>query len=126
MTTPNNPALKAHQWTRSLAQAVAGLLAFETLTGVANYLLPFSVPNQVMVLLHTIGGLVLIAPFAWYQISHWRMYRAMRFSHVMLTGYFAMVATVLLLVSGVVLTAQAALGTHISRAWDVKIGRAHV
>ena len=119
MTTPNYAALKAHEWTRPLLQTVAGLLAFETLTGLANYLLPFSVPNQVMVLLHTLGGLVLIAPFAWYQLRHWRIYRSMRFSHVVLTGYFAMVATVLLLASGAVLTAQAAFATHISRAWDV-------
>ena len=119
MTTPNYSARKAHEWTRPLLQAVTALLAFETLTGVANYLLPFNLPNQVMVLLHTVGGLVLIVPFAWYQIRHWRIYRTMRFSHVMLTGYFAMVATALLLASGVVLTAQAALGTHISRVWDV-------
>ena len=119
MTTPNYSARKAHEWTRPLLQAVTALLVFETLTGVANYLLPFNLPNQVMVLLHTVGGLVLIVPFAWYQIRHWRIYRTMRFSHVMLTGYFAMVATALLLASGVVLTAQAALGTHISRVWDV-------
>ncbi len=119
MTTPNYSALKAHEWTRPLLQAVSGLLAFETLTGVANYLLPFSLPNQVMVLLHTVGGLVLIAPFAAYQWRHWRLYASLRFSQMMLTGYFAMVATVLLLVSGVVLTVQATAGTHISRAWDV-------
>lgn len=119
MTTPTNSEIKAHEWTRPLLQAVSGLLAFETLTGIANYLLPFSLPNQVMVLLHTVGGLVLIAPFAVYQWRHWRMYQALRFSSVMLTGYFAMVATVLLLASGVVLTVQAAAATHISRAWDV-------
>ena len=119
MTTPNYATAKAHEWTRPLLQTVSGLLAFETLTGVANYLLPFSVPNQVMVLLHTVGGLVLLAPFAFYQWRHWRLYRTLRFSREMLTGYFAMVATVVLLASGVVLTVQAVAGTRISRGWDV-------
>jgi len=119
MTTPNESVLKEHEWTRPLLQAVTGLLVFETLTGAANYLLPFSVPNQLMVLLHTVGGLVLIAPFAVYQWRHWRMYRALRFSPAVLTGYFAMVATLLLLVSGLVLTVQATVGTYISRAWGV-------
>jgi hypothetical protein len=119
MTTPNHSASAAHEWTRPLVQGVSVLLAFETLTGLANYLLPFSVPNQVMVLLHTVAGVLLVVPFAIYQWRHWRLYRGERFSHVMLTGYFAMVATVLLLVSGVVLSVQAALGTRISRGWDV-------
>ncbi len=119
MHTPNSAALKEREWTRPLLNAVAGLLAFETFTGLANYLLPFSLPNQVMVLLHTIGGLVLLAPFAWYQWRHWQNYRSLRVSHVVLTGYLAMAATIVLLVSGVVLTAEAAMGTRISRAWDV-------
>ncbi|MDA1080900.1 MAG: multiheme c-type cytochrome [Gemmatimonadetes bacterium] len=119
MTNSNHSALKAHEWTRPLVQGVTALLAFETVTGLANYLLPFSVPNQIMVLLHTVAGVVLIVPFAVYQWRHWRTYRSMRASHVSLTGYFALAATVILLVSGVVLTLQAALGTRISRVWDV-------
>ncbi len=119
MTSPTSTELKEHEWTRPLLQCVAGLLVFETLTGSANYLLPFSVPNQVMVLLHTIGGLVLIAPFAWYQWRHWQLYRSLRVSHIALTGYFAMAATLLLLISGIVLTVQAVFGTRISRGWDV-------
>ena len=119
MQTPNQPLQKAHEWTRPLLQAVSGLLAFETLTGIANYLLPFSVPNQVMVLLHTVGGLVLIVPFVVYGLRHWQLYRSLRFSHVLLVGYFAMAAALLLIVSGVALTVQAAVGTYISRAWDV-------
>ncbi len=119
MTAPNYSALKAHEWTRPLVQGVVALLAFETITGLANYLLPFSVPNQVMVLLHTAAGLLLVVPFVIYQWRHWRIYRALHASHVTLTGYFAMVATVVLLVSGLVLTGQALFGTRISRGWGV-------
>lgn len=119
MTPPNHSSSRTHEWARPLLHAVTGLLLFETLTGVANYLLPFSVPNQVMVLLHTVGGLILIAPLAAYQWRHWRQYRALRLSSVVLTGYFAMLATSLLTVSGVALTVEALAATHISRAWDV-------
>jgi len=98
---------------------VAGLLLFETLTGLAIYLLPFSVPNQVMVLLHTIVGLVFILPYAWYQLRHWRAYRALRLSHVKLTGFFSMAATIAAAVSGLVLTVQAIAATRISRGWDI-------
>jgi len=119
MNTPNAAVLKEHEWSRPLLQTVSGLLAFETLTGIANYLLPFSVPNQVMVLLHTLVGLVLIVPFVAYQLRHWQNYRSLRFSQQLLIGYFAMAAALLLIVSGVALTVQAAFGTHISRAWDV-------
>lgn len=119
MHSPTSAVLKEREWTRPLLHTVVGLLLFETLTGVANYLLPFSLPNQVMVLLHTVGGLILLAPFVWYLWRHWRLYQSIRMSHVVLTGYFAMAATLLLLVSGVVLTVQAAFGTRIARAWDV-------
>ncbi|MDH5233839.1 MAG: cytochrome c family protein [Gemmatimonadota bacterium] len=117
MSNPSAP--RTQEWTRPLLLGVAMLLVFETLTGLANYLLPFSIPNQVMVLLHTGAGVVLTLPFLVYQWRHWRLYRAQRTSHVSLTGYFAMVATLVLLVSGVVLTVQALAGTRISYAWDV-------
>jgi heme/copper-type cytochrome/quinol oxidase subunit 2 len=71
-----------------------------------------------MVLLHTAVGLVFLVPFAWYQIRHWLIYRQLRMSHVKLTGYFAMVATVVAIVSGLVLTVQALWATRISYVWD--------
>jgi hypothetical protein len=82
-----------------LLACVAGLLAFETLTGLSILLLPFSVPNQVAVLVHTAVGLVCVIPYAWYQLRHWRAYRERQLTHVQLTGYFSMVA-----ISGLVLS----------------------
>ena len=113
---PNN---QPHEWTRPLLLGVSALLVFETLTGLANYLLPFSIPNQVMVLLHTGAGIALVIPFVVYQWRHWRLYAGQRTTHVSLTGSFAMTATLILLVSGVVLTVQALADTRISRAWSV-------
>ena len=110
---------KTDEWQHTLLICVSGLLLFETLTGLSILLLPFSVPNQVMVLLHTAVGLVVLVPFAWYQIRHWILYRPQRLSHVKLTGYFAMGATVVAIVSGLVLTVQALWATRIGYAWDV-------
>lgn len=109
---------KVLEWERTLLWSVSALLLFETLTGLAIYLLPFSVPNQIMVLFHTVAGVAMVLPFAIYQIRHWRVYQQIRLSHVKLTGYFAMAATVVLIVSGLVLTVQAMFATRISRAWD--------
>ena len=112
-------ATRIEEWRRRLLYCVGGLLAFETLTGLAIYLLPFSIPNQVMVLLHTIAGLAFVLPYAWYQLRHWRLYHALRWSHEMLTGYFSMAATLVLTLSGIVLTVQAVLSTSISHALDL-------
>ena len=119
MAAPPYLIQKAGEWQRTLLHAVSGLLVFETLTGLSIYLLPFSVPNQVMVLLHTLIGLGFVVPFAWYQVRHWRIYRSLRLSHVVLTGYFAMVAALVLIVTGLVLSWQAAFTARISSGWDL-------
>ncbi len=116
---PSSSPPKARAWRRRLAFVVAGLLAFEALSGLALYLLPFSVPNQWQVILHTVAGLVLLLPFAWYQYRHWRRYRRVPMTHVKLTGYFAMAATVTAVTSGLVLTFQALFGTRIGYGWDL-------
>ena len=71
----DHATLKAREWERPLLRVVAGLLAFETVSGLAIWLLPFSVPNQMTVLLHTAAGVVFTLPFIWYQLRHWRIYR---------------------------------------------------
>jgi hypothetical protein len=119
MTQPGRIRSKTEEWQHKLLVCVSGLLLFETLTGLSILLLPFSVPNQVSVLLHAVVGLVFLLPYAWYQVRHWLLYRPQRLSHVKLTGYFAMVATVVAVISGLVLTAQALWAARISYAWDV-------
>lgn len=119
MPTPTHAELKAQQWQHVLLRCVAGLLGFETLSGLSIYFLPFSVPNQMMVLFHTAAGIAFVIPFAWYQLGHWKIYRSIRLSHVVLTGYFAMTATAILILSGIVLTAQAIFATRIGYVWDL-------
>jgi hypothetical protein len=99
--------------------AVSGLLAFETITGLSVYLLPFSVSNQVTVLLHTGVGLVFVIPYLWYQVRHWGIYRGFPMTHVVLTGYFSLVAAAVVGISGLVLTYQALFQTRIRYGWDL-------
>ena len=110
---------KISEWQHRLLMCVSGLLAFETLTGLSIYLLPFSVPNQVAVLLHTVIGLIFVVPYGWYQIRHWLAYRERQMTHIKLTGYFSTVAAIALAVSGLVLSYQALLKSRISYGWDL-------
>ncbi|MFQ5627817.1 MAG: hypothetical protein ACE5I1_03575 [bacterium] len=110
---------KLKEWQQKLLLFVSAFLLFETLTGLAIYLLPFSISNQVMVFIHTLLGLVFIIPFAWYQIRHWLTYRSMSMSHIKLTGYISMVVVIVAAISGLVLTYQAIFLTKISYTWDV-------
>ena len=111
--------IQESEWSRHLAVGVAALLAVETLTGLSILLLPFSIPNQVAVLVHTVAGLLLLVPFAWYQIRHWRRYFRLPMTHVKLTGYIALAATGVAIISGVVLSVQAMFAARISYGWDL-------
>lgn len=106
------------EWRSRLAVLVAGLVLFETLSGLSIWLLPFSVPNQFLVLLHTAAGLFFLIPFIIYLARHWWRYRSWAWSHSMVTGYVAFAAVALNAASGLVLTAQALFGTRISYIWD--------
>ncbi|MCK5101667.1 MAG: hypothetical protein KAR17_02590, partial [Cyclobacteriaceae bacterium] len=57
---------KEKEWQHALLRFVTGILLFETITGLLIYFLPFSITNQINVLLHTIIGLIFIIPFAYY------------------------------------------------------------
>jgi len=109
---------RAREWRSMLLAVVSALLLFETATGLAIKYLSFSIATQGMVLVHTVGGLIFLLPYAVYQWRHWRNYRRVQMNHLKVTGYLAMVATQVASVSGVVLTVQAAFGTRISYAWD--------
>ena len=112
-------AARSEEWRAKLSIFVSGLLVFETLTGLAIYLLPFSLPVQFAVLLHTAAGLIFVIPYIVYQVRHWLVYREAAMTHVKLTGYISLVVAVVCGVSGLVLTVQAAFGTRISYAWDL-------
>jgi len=106
-------------WSDHIAALVLGFILAGTVSGLAILWMPFSVANQWNVIVHTVVGLVLVPPTIWFVASHWRAYSEDPLSHVKLTGYFTVATILLLVVSGVALTVQAAFGTRISYAWDV-------
>ncbi len=119
MNNQNFTNQKEKEWKHGLLLFISGLLLFETLTGLSIYLLPFSIPNQIMVLLHTIAGLIFILPFIWYQVRHWLKYRAMAMNHYKLTGYVSMIIVLVAAVSGIILTYQSVFMIKISQTWDL-------
>ncbi|TAK41433.1 MAG: hypothetical protein EPO28_08600, partial [Saprospiraceae bacterium] len=89
------------------------------LTGLSIYFLPFSISNQVMVLLHSAGGLIFTIPFLWYMARHLMIYRWKKMDHFKFTGYVTMLLGLALAVSGLILTWQAAFQPKISHTWDM-------
>lgn len=112
------PAWKTAAWRDRLLAWVLGLLAFETLTGLYLWLSPFSVSSQYALLLHTAAGLVFLVPCGWFQAKHWWYNREAPPDHVTLTGYFSLAATLVAVVSGLVLTGQGLFGREIGAWWD--------
>ena len=117
-SSADNTMDRAAGWRSRLSVFVAGIMAFEALSGLSIWLLPFSVSNQVLVLMHTLGGLAFLLPYIVYQWAHWRQYKDRTLSHYSVTGYVASASLLLNVLSGLVLTAQAAFGTRISYVWD--------
>ncbi len=114
----SGPNSRNREWGSRLSIFVGGLLLFEAITGLWIWLLPFGVPSQISVLVHTAAGVLFLVPYLIYQGRHWWIYRGRPLSHFLVTGYVAFAMVALNAVSGVVLTWQALFGTAISYAWD--------
>jgi hypothetical protein len=106
------------EWGRRFAALSLAWLAAESLTGLGLWLLPFSVPAQWMVVVHTVVGFVFLVPVLAYLGQHFLAYRTRPQGAVVWMGYAGTAAALAAILSGVVLTAQAAWGTRISYAWD--------
>lgn len=106
-----------NKWSRPLLYTVSGFLLFEILTGFSIYLLPFSVANQFIVLLHTVIGLLFLFPYLWYQYKHWLEYKGRPVNELVIMGYVAMAATTVAIISGVALTYEAVFMTGITAVW---------
>ena len=125
-STPNGEAgavppgarTREAEWARRFAALTLAWLAAETATGLGLWLLPFSVPTQWMVVVHTALGVVFLAPILVYLWQHFVVYRTRPRGAVVWMGYLAALATLVAIVSGLVLTGQAVWGTGISYAWD--------
>ncbi|MHC4819175.1 MAG: hypothetical protein ACYTF8_14090, partial [Planctomycetota bacterium] len=88
-------------------------------TGLVILLAPFGSGAQVSVLAHTVLGILFLVPFLFYQIPH--LIRRWRdsLSHLVLLGWLYGLLMLTVVVSGVVLTVQAAFGRRIDYGWDL-------
>jgi Cytochrome c554 and c-prime len=88
-------------------------------TGLVILLAPFGLAAQASVLLHTALGILFLVPFFLYLVPHllerWRD----KLSHLLLLGYMAGALLLTVVLSGIVVTVQAALGSRISYGWDL-------
>jgi len=109
---------RENEWARRFTALTLAWLGFETASGLAIWLLPFSVPAQWTVVVHTGIGVLFLVPALLYQWKHLRAYWPRPGGAVKQMGYLATLATAVAIVSGLVLTVQALWGTRISYAWD--------
>jgi hypothetical protein len=107
------------EWRRRLTVVALSWLAFETVSGLAIYLLPFSAPNQWNVIIHTVAGVVGLGPVLHYQIQHIVVHWSRPLAAIKLMGYLASCATVAAILSGLVLTWQAVFARRIGYGWDM-------
>lgn len=106
-------------WRSALAIAVVALLVALAASGLWMYLAPFSTASQIVVLLHVALGLAVVIPFGVYSARHLAGWWPQRLTAEKLLGYVLLAVGSLSLVSGLVLTAQAAFGSRIGALWDL-------
>jgi hypothetical protein len=97
---------------------IAGALVFVALSGLAIWLLPFSVSAQMSVLAHTALGFVIVVPMAIWQLEHWLATRKApwRFrKFCAYTGFWSLAVTTL---AGLIISWQAVCLLAMSHFWD--------
>lgn len=99
-------------WQSKLAKATAAILLFELISGLAITLGPFHPAVEWGLLLHTLVGVIALAPLAWYFILHWTDYSRQALSDVQLLGYVGLGALAVCALSGVAVTWQGLLATR--------------
>ena len=103
---------------RPLAAAVSALLLIEGLSGLWLYLAGFSVFGQLLMIAHTVLGLALLLLYPSYQWQHLVAWIRQRTTASMMLGFGLLATTVVCIVSGVVVTWQAAFGIRVTYLWD--------
>ncbi|MCP3904638.1 MAG: hypothetical protein GY715_13510 [Planctomycetes bacterium] len=104
-------------WASRLAAVCMAVLLIEIVTGLAVTFGPFHAVVQWGLIGHTVLGILTLIPLAWYCWIHWLDYKRYSMTHVVLLGYVALVALVVCLVSGVIVTWQGLLGVRMSPLW---------
>ena len=104
-------------WQSWLAAASLGILAFETVSGLAVTFARFHPAVEWGLLVHTVLGFLTLAPLAWYVTRHWMDYRKQALSDVLLLGYVGLAALVVCSFSGLVVTWEGLFQTRMLPLW---------
>ncbi len=115
-TEPARPT-RTDPWRAPLTLASLGALLALTITGLVVWFGSFGTFVQVTLLLHTLGGLAVLMPAAWYCWRHWRHYRHHQLTQQKLVGYVTLAVLVACALSGLVLTWQATAQIRIGYLW---------
>jgi hypothetical protein len=103
-------------WSAALSRVVGALLLFEIISGLTITFGPFHPAIEWGLLLHTMVGLIMVAPLALYLMWHWSDYTDQALSDVLLLGYVGLGSLVICIASGLLVTGQAAFGIKTSSA----------
>ncbi len=114
---PNQPQAVRTGWISWLARMSMAALCFEAVSGLAITFLPFQPAVQWSVLVHTLVGVAILLPLAWYVGRHWLDYRRHAMSQTVLLGYLGALALLVCSASGVVVTWQGLIGIRTSDLW---------
>ncbi|MGB5294319.1 MAG: multiheme c-type cytochrome, partial [Thermoanaerobaculia bacterium] len=114
---PNQDQQPKTGWSSTITKLSLSALAFLTVTGLLIAYVPFHAAMEWGVLIHTLIGLLVLLPIVWYSWIHWADYRQYNLSDALLLGYVALLALVLCLASGLVVTWQGLFGIRMSPTW---------
>ena len=105
-------------WSSKLTRISFVALVFLSVSGLVITFPPFHATIQWTVLIHTLAGLLTLVPILWYSWLHWVDYKKYNLSDVVLLGYVAVAALlVVCLISGLVVTWQGLFGVRMSPLW---------
>jgi len=96
---------------------VGGALLFVAISGLLIWALPFSVSAQMAVLFHTVLGLLVLLPFALWQLSHWLATRKKPRTARKISAYAGFWLLAVSTVAGIVITYQALFEIVIGHLW---------
>ena len=116
----SDPRILAQKgWASKMAMWVSALLVVESVTGLWIYLASFSMSAQVQVLVHTLVGIAMTIPYLYYQVRHFLVWYNQKVTVIMILGYALLVAMLVCVASGFVLTWQGYFGPRISDNWNL-------
>ena len=103
-------------WSSLLSRGVGAVLLFELVSGLAVTFGPFHPVVEWGLIVHTLLGILAVAPLCWYFVHHWRTYRSQAMSDALLLGYGGAFVLAVCILSGLILTGQALFGVK-TWAW---------